>query len=114
MWNTAATVQALDNQDPMKFSDNTVQTFYTTMKAVNVQLQKGVLLLVKHQALQTKLRADCNKKAKSWKSTHKGGASTGASQLRMEIKAKEEADKSEALQKAKKKLTVVVNRPKKK
>jgi hypothetical protein len=87
MWNTAATVQSLHNQDPMKFSDNTVQTFHTTMKAVDVQLQKGVLLSVEHQALQTKLCANYNK-AKSRKSTHKGGASVGVSQLQMEIKAK--------------------------
>jgi hypothetical protein len=95
------------------YSDNTIQVFYNTIKKVDIQLQKGVLLTVEHQALQTKLRADYNKKAKSRKSTHKGGASAPVSQLRTEIKAKEEADRAEELRKAQKKLTQAMNKAKK-
>ena len=113
IWNTAATIRALDDRDPTLYSDNTIQVFHDTMKKVDVQLQKGVLLIVEHQALQTKIRADYNKKAKSRKNTHKGGASAPVSQLRTEIKAKEEADKVEELRKAKKKLTQAMNKAKK-
>jgi hypothetical protein len=95
------------------YSDNTIQVFHNTIKKVDMQLQKGVLLTVEHQALQTKLRADYNKKAKSRKSTHKGGASAPVSQLQTEIKAKEEADRAEELWKAKKKLTQTMNKAKK-
>ena len=46
--NTTAIVQALDNRDPTLYSNNTIQVFYNTIKKVNIQLQKGVLLTVKH------------------------------------------------------------------
>ena len=65
---------------------------------------------VQHQALQDKLRANYNKKAKSRKSSHKGGASAPASQLQAEIKAREEADRVEALRKAERKLTTTINK----
>ena len=110
IWNTAATVRALDNWDSIKYSDGTVQTFHKTMKDVDLQLQKSQLLSVQHQALQDKLRADYNKKAKSRKSSHKGGASAPVSQLQTEIKAREEADQVKALRKAERKLTTTINK----
>ena len=48
IWNTAATVRALDDRDPTLYSDNTIQVFHNTMKKVDIQLQKGVLLTVEH------------------------------------------------------------------
>lgn len=48
IWNTAATVRALDDRDPTLYSDNTIQVFHDTMKKVDIQLQKGVLLTVEH------------------------------------------------------------------
>jgi hypothetical protein len=38
IWNTAAAVQALDDQDPTLYSDNTIQVFYNTIKKVDIQL----------------------------------------------------------------------------
>jgi hypothetical protein len=38
IWNTAATVQALDDRDPTLYSDNTIQVFHDTMKKVDIQL----------------------------------------------------------------------------
>jgi hypothetical protein len=51
IWNTTSTVRALDDRDPTKYSDNTVQVFYHTMKSVGVQLQKGLLVTMEYQAL---------------------------------------------------------------
>lgn len=113
IWNTAATVRALGDRDPTKFSDGSVQLYHKTMKAVDTQLQKGHLMTIEHNSLQAKLREDYNKKSKSRKSTHKGGASAPVSQLREEIKAKAVKDQAEKLRKAEKKLSQAVSKAKK-
>jgi hypothetical protein len=112
IWNTASTIRALEDRDPTKFSDNSVQVYHETLKSVSVQLQKGLLVTMEYQALQTKVLSEYNRKAKSRKSTHKGGASVPISQLRTEIKVKEKEDKAEALRKAEKKLSQAINRAK--
>ena len=113
IWTTAATVRSLADRDPTKFSDRTIQVWQITMAKVDTQLQKSHLLTVQHQTLQTKLREEHNKKAKSRKSTHKGGPSASIAQLRGEIKEKEDGDRTEKLKKAKKKLSAAINKAKK-
>jgi hypothetical protein len=112
VWNTAATLRALADRDPTKFSDNSKQTWVDTVKKVDVQLQKSHLQTIEHQALQTKLREEYNRKAKSRKSSHKGGPSASVAELRIEIKEKKEKDNGEALRKAKRKLAAAVNKAK--
>jgi hypothetical protein len=112
VWNTASTLRALADRDPTKFSDNSKETWKITVKKVNVQLQKSHLQTIEHQALQTKLREEYNRKAKSRKSSHKGGPSASVAELRIKIKEKKEKDDGEALRKAKKKLATAINRAK--
>jgi hypothetical protein len=112
VWNTAATLRALADRDPTTFSENSKETWIVTVKKVDIQLQKSHLQTIEHQALQTKLREEYNRKAKSRKSSHKGGPSASVAELRMEIKEKKEKDDGEALRKAKKKLATAVNRAK--
>ena len=112
VWNTAATLRALADYDPTTFSENSKETWIAIVKKVNIQLQKSHLQTIEHQALQTKLREEYNRKAKSRKSSHKGGPSASVAELRMEIKEKKEKDDEEALRKAKKKLATAINRAK--
>ena len=52
-------------------------------------------------------------KAKSRKNIYKGEPSASIAQLRIKIKAKEEANRVEELQKAQKKLSITINKAKK-
>ena len=112
MWNIAATLRVLADCNPTTFSENSKETWIATVKKVDIQLQKSYLQTIEHQALQIKLREEYNRKAKSRKSSHKGGPSASIAELRMEIKEKKEKDNGEALRKAKKKLATAVNRAK--
>jgi hypothetical protein len=38
IWNTTATMRALDNRDPISYSNNTIQVFHNTIKKVDMQL----------------------------------------------------------------------------
>jgi hypothetical protein len=105
IWNTAATVRALGDRDPTQFSDNSIQVFYNTMKSVDVQLQKAYLITIEHGALQAKLLAKSKRKTNSRRSVHKRGAALTVDKLREKIKTREERETTEALQKAKKKLS---------
>jgi hypothetical protein len=48
VWNIAATLRALIDRDPTKFSDNSKQTWVVTIKKVNIQLQKSHLQTIEH------------------------------------------------------------------
>ena len=82
VWNTAATVRALGDRDPTKFSDPSIQLFHATMKAVDIQLQKSHLLAIEHIAIQEKIRADQKRKVTSRRSVYKGGPSERVEDLR--------------------------------
>ena len=72
MWTTAATIRALGDRDPTQFSEPSIQLFHSTMKSVDVQLQKSHLTTLEHAALQEKIRADQKRKSTSRRSIHKG------------------------------------------
>ena len=112
VWNCITTIRALGDCDPTKFSDGTVQTFHSTIKSVDVVLQKAHLTSIEHGALQAKLLAEYKRKSNSRRSIQKGGPSTDADELRAKIKARDKKEGKEALRKAKKKLTQAVNRAK--
>jgi hypothetical protein len=98
----------------MAFSEGTIQKFHVTMKTVDVVLQKAHLTIIEHGALQAQLLEDHKRKSKSRRSVQKGGPFVEVDELRAKIKARDEKEKTEALRKAKKKLTIEVNRAKNK
>jgi hypothetical protein len=114
MWNTIVDVRALEDRDPTTYSKGTIQKFYITMKSIDIVLQKAHLTTIEHGALQAKLLEDHKRKSKSRRSIHKGGPSAEVDDLRAKIKARDEKENTEALRKAKKKLTIEVNRAKNK
>jgi hypothetical protein len=96
VWNCITTVRALEDRDPTKFSDSTIQTFHSTMKNVDVTLQKAHLTTIEHGNLQAKLLAEHKRKTSSRRSIQKGGASASADELRAKIKARNEKEGKEA------------------
>jgi D-alanyl-D-alanine dipeptidase len=111
--NTAATVQALRDRDPTQFFEPSVQTFYTTMKSVDIQLQKAHLTNIEHAALQEKVQAEGKRKVTLRQSIHKGGLSATIDELQEQKKARDKKEASEKLQKARKKLSQAMNQAKK-
>ena len=75
IWTTAAAIRALGDRDPTQFSESSIELFHSTMKSVDVQLQKSHLKTLEHAALQEKILADRKRKSTSRRSIHKGGVS---------------------------------------
>ena len=113
VWDTAAKVQALGDRDPTQFSEPSKELFFSTIKAVGVQLQKSHLLSIEHGTLQEKLRAEEKRKVTSRRSLHKGGGAPTVNELRAIRKERDEKEHSEKLRKAKKKLFQAISRAKK-
>jgi hypothetical protein len=110
IWNTITTIQALGDRDPTQFSEGSVQTFHSTLKTVDIILQKAHLTTLEHGALQAKLMEETKRKSKSRQSVHKGGASATTDELRAKIKERDLKEQQEALRKARKKLSQTVNK----
>jgi hypothetical protein len=113
VWTTSATVRALGDRDPTKFSEPSVELYYKTIGVVDIQLQKSHLLMLEHTALQNKLREESKRKTTSRRSIHKGGPSASIQELRGNMKARDEAEKVEMFRKAQKKLSQAINRARK-
>jgi hypothetical protein len=60
--------ELLGIRDPTQFSEPSIQLFHSTMKSVDVQLQKSHLTTLEHAALQEKIRADQKRKSTPRKS----------------------------------------------
>ena len=73
IWTTAAAIRALGDRDPTQFSEPFIELFHSTMKSVDVQLQKSHLKPLEHAALQEKILADRKRKSTSRRSIHKRG-----------------------------------------
>jgi hypothetical protein len=112
MWTTAATIRALGDRDPTQFSEPSIQLFHSTMKSVDVQLQKSHLTTLEHAALQEKIRADQKRKSTSRRSIHKGGPSARVDDLREKIKIRDQHERTEGLRKAEKRLAQAINKAK--
>ncbi|KAN0073265.1 hypothetical protein V8E54_008485 [Elaphomyces granulatus] len=106
IWTTAAAIRALGDRDHTQFSKPSIELFQSTMKSVDVQLQKSRLKTLEHAALQEKILADRKRKSTSRRSIHKGGVS------REKIKIRNQNEKTEALRKAEKRLIQAINKAK--
>ena len=112
VWNTAATIRALGDRNPTQFSDPSIELFYKTMKAVDIQLQKSHLLTVEHASLQEKVRIEQSRKITSRRSINKGGPAARIEDLRERIRIRDETEKIESLRKLKKQLQQAINKAK--
>ena len=112
IWKTTTIVESFITRDPTQFSDNTVEVFKSTMKETSVQLQKAYLQATEHALLQQKIQDDISRKNTSRRTVKGRGSSGGGtvSELRFQIKAKEEIERLESNKKAKRQLSTAINK----
>ena len=110
IWMTAANIRALADRDPTMFSDPSIQLFKTTLQSVDLQLQKAHLITMEHAALQEKIRLEKRRKTTSRRSIYKGGGAEEVEVLWARKKARREKEQQIELRRAKRKLSVTVNK----
>jgi len=110
IWMTAANIRALADRDPTMFSDPSIQLFKTTLQSVDLQLQKAHLITIEHAALQEKIRLEKRRKTTSRRSIYKGGGAEEVEVLWARKKARREKEQQIELRRAKRKLSVAVNK----
>ena len=113
LWNTSAKVRVLADRDPTLFSDPSVQLFRSTMKAVDIELQKAHLKTIEHTALQEKIRNENKRKRTSRRSIHKRGPSARVKDLREKKAIRDQEESVAALRKAERRLSLAINKAKK-
>lgn len=113
LWQISSSIREFAERDPTQFSSPSAKRFKSTMTNTDIALQKAHLLRVEHTALQQKLRVESKRKNTSRRSIQAGGAGEAIAVLRARIKARDEAEATESLRRAKKQLQAAINKAKK-
>jgi predicted ABC-type ATPase len=66
-------IRILSNRDPTKFSDYSISLFYSTIKDVDIYLQKAHLDILEHGVLQDKIRNEYKRQSTSRQSIYPRG-----------------------------------------
>jgi hypothetical protein len=94
----------LDRGPPKEYSSPSKQRFTDSLKATKVHLGKAILIDHEHRSIQTKLFEETKRKTTSRRSIHRGGE-IKVSVAREKKRVRDENEKIEAIQKARKRIT---------